>query len=73
MEQFSSKSKNVLKKIIFVFVEDMDRYGRLEFWGTQYIIQIAEMAFCNFILLLSSQIVFRMLKKVNAFWMILKH
>jgi hypothetical protein len=25
----------------------MDRYGRLEFWGTQYIIQIAEMSFCK--------------------------
>jgi hypothetical protein len=32
-------------------------------------IQIGEMTF----LLLSSQIIFRMLKKTNAFWMILKH
>jgi hypothetical protein len=42
-------------------------------------IQIGEMTFCKadlnifFFLLLSSQIIFRMLKKVNAFWMILKH
>jgi hypothetical protein len=39
-------------------------------------IQIGEMAFCkpDFIyILLSSQINFRMLKKANAFWMILKH
>jgi hypothetical protein len=42
-------------------------------------IQIGEMTFCKadlkkkFFLLLSSQIIFRMRKKVNAFWMILKH
>jgi hypothetical protein len=36
-------------------------------------IQIGEMTFVEQILLLSSQIIFRMLKKDNAFWMLLKH
>jgi hypothetical protein len=35
-------------------------------------IQIGEMTFVKQILLLSSQIIFRMLKKANAFWMLLK-
>jgi hypothetical protein len=36
-------------------------------------IQIGKITFCKPDLLLSSQIIFRMLKKANAFWMILKH
>jgi hypothetical protein len=36
-------------------------------------IQIGEMTFVEQILLLSSQIIFRMLKKYNDFWMLLKH
>jgi hypothetical protein len=36
-------------------------------------IQIGEMTFCKPDNILSSQIIFRMLKKANAFWMILKH
>jgi hypothetical protein len=36
-------------------------------------IQIGEMTFVKLILLLSSQIIFKMLKKDNAFWMLLKH
>jgi hypothetical protein len=37
-----------------------------------FIIQIGEMAFCIQSLLLSSQIIFKMFEKANAFWMILK-
>jgi hypothetical protein len=39
-----------------------------------FIVQIGEMAFYSKPeLLLSNQIIFRLLKKANAFWMILKH